>query len=671
MSARTRREPRLNLAVLRRVSADVFLCLMIPLILLGFIYRQMNEQILQQYYDRSRTTLRSSLGSLEVIFDNLDQIAVYLGDNSDIVSFYNVGREETGSNLTAFLKAQQVLSSVGVANDDVLNIQLYSAQSRTLLDFSTISLYPERYYGGSFLLENYDREGFEADFLEGEEFLGCSRGIATGTRFHSPESTLIYQIRHIGTSIRGRSNRILFYLSENHLLDMFLALDSYEDSNLFLLNEKGDVLVRHGDGAIPDGTVSETLELDGHGDLSGSYNLKVNGEETSVTYCRSTRRGWTCVAALPYRQVLSATSAFRIPMLILFIVALLAGIMLLILHGVRLAYPAYEVASILRTGTQRSDFPQIADKVRELARSNEQMQETISRQLSAVRAEAFIRLLTGEDLSEEEKLNALEGLGIRKDADFYMILLINANDIRIDSDLEELGMQRALLDNLLKEQKTLEISEIFPVDIERSVVCLTADGLSMRDFQRRAEEMITLARKSMNSEEAISYSVGGDIVDSAAKLFKAFLHAQLALKIPQNIFGTHAIQWYERARQFAGMDSIAPGTSEDTVSPQNQVLIENIKKYIRENYSNPQLSLSLVGDEFYITEVYLSKLFKKATGENFSHYVEGIRMNRARELMAEGCKVTDIVKQVGYNSPQVYRRAWKRYFREEEDPGET
>ena len=671
MSVKTRREPRLNLAVLRRVSAGVFLCLMIPLILLGFIYRRMNEQILQQYYDRSRTTLRSSLGSLEVIFDNLDQIAVYLGDNSDIVSFYNVSRERAGSNLTAFLKAQQVLSSVGVANDDILNIQLYSAQSRTLLDFSTISLYPERYYGGSFLLENYDREGFEADFLEGEEFLGCSRGIATGTRFHSPESTLIYQIRHIGTSIRGRSNRILFYLSENHLLDLFLTLDSFEDSSLFLLNEKGDVLLRHGEGAIPDSAVSETLQLDSHGDLGGNYNMKLNGEETSVTYCRSAGRGWTCVAALPYRQVLSATSAFRVPMLILFIVAVLAGIMLLILHGVRLAYPAYEVASILRTGTQRSDFPQIADKVRELARSNEQMQETINRQLTAVRAEAFIRLLTGEDLSEEEKLNALEDLGIRKDADLYMILLINANDIRIDSDLEELGMQRALLDNLLKEQKTLEISEIFPVDIERSVLCLTADGISMRDFQRRAEEMITLARKSMNAEEAISYSVGGDIVDSAAKLFKAFLHAQLALKIPQNIFGTHAIQWYERARQFAGLDNVAPGTAEDTVSPQNQVLIENIKKYIRENYSNPQLSLSLVGDEFYITEVYLSKLFKKATGENFSHYVEGIRMNRAKELMAEGCKVTDIVKQVGYNSPQVYRRAWKRYFREEEDPRET
>ena len=671
MNKQTHHKFRLNRAALRRASAGVLLSLLIPLIVLGVIYGQMNRKIMTQYYDRSLTTLRSSLGSLGLIIDNLDQIAVYLGDNAEIIQFYNLDRDEARNNLTSFLKAQQVLSSIRVANNDVVNVQLYSARSGTLIDFNTISMYIDRYYGSSFLLNDYNRESFLEEYLEGEQYLGFSRKLVTGTRFRSPEMALIYQARHIGSNIRSRDNRVLFYLSEDHLLDLFRTLDDDENSSLYLLNESGDVLLRHGGGDLPDGAVADVLHLADHEQQNGYYNVEVDRVSTFVTYCTNAERGWTCVATLPNQQVLSATSVFRVPMIVLFIIALLAGIMLLILHGARLAYPVYEVADILRTGTERTEYPLIADKVRELAQSNERLQETIRQQVSAVKSEAFIRLLTGEDFSEEEKLNVLEGLGIRKDADYYMILLINANDVRIDTDLEDLGMQRVLLEHFLKEQKTLEISDVFPVDIERSVLCLTADRIQKSEFQRRAEEMVSQARKSLGMGESASYSVGGDIVDSAANLFKAFLHAQLALKTSQNIFGTHAIQWYERARQFAEMGDTGSETQEDTVSRQNHILIENIQTYIQENYSNPQLSLHLVGEEFYITEVYLSKLFKKVTGENFSHYVEEIRMNRARELLEEGYKVTEVVQLVGYNSPQVFRRAWKRHFKEEEENRES
>ena len=103
------------------------------------------------------------------------------------------------------------------------------------------------------------------------------------------------------------------------------------------------------------------------------------------------------------------------------------------------------------------------------------------------------------------------------------------------------------------------------------------------------------------------------------------------------------------------------GTDENGISNQSRQLIEQVQKFIRENYSNPQLSLSMVGEEFYITEVYLSKLFKKVTGENFSKYVEAVRMVEAKRLLDEGRKVSEVVVLTGYNSPQVFRRAWKRY----------
>ena len=671
MNTRRRQNVRNHLVILRRVSTGVFLSLLIPLVLLGVVYGRMNAKIREQYYERSIANMTSSLHGMELLFDNLDQIAVYLGDNYEVTDYFNIDRTEIRTNLTAFLKAQQVVSSISIANSDVANIQLYSARSGTLIDFDTVSLYPERYYGHDFWMEEYDCNRFRAEYLQDDRFLGCSRQIVTGTRYNGSEPTLIYQRRLISSHMTSRNNRILFSLSESHLLDLFRSLDDYEDSSLFLLNEQGDILLQHEGTAVRENILPLLQQAGSSDGITGYFNVKTDGMNASVTCCRSEKRGWLCVAVLPYQMILSATNTFRTSMLILLIIAVLAGVSLLILHGVRLATPAFEVADVLRDGTEKADFTQIAGKVRELARNNEQLQETIDRQVSAVKAEAFLQLLTGEDLSDAEKLDALDGIGIPKNADYYMILLFNANDTRIDADLEVYGMQRVLLENLLKEQNTLEMSEFFPMDMERSVLCLTADGLSRAEFQRRAEEMVSRVRQSLEIAGEISYSVGGDIVDSAARLSRAFLHAQLALKIPQNIFGTHVIQWYERAKQFTDLGNVSSGDSEDAVSPQNRILIENIKKYIQDHYSNPQLSLSLVGEEFYITEVYLSKLFKKATGENFSRYVEGIRMKRAKELLDEGHKVSEVVQLVGYNSPQVFRRAWKRYYKEEEETGET
>ena len=667
MKIRTRQNYRINLVMLRKVSAGVFLSLLLPLILLGIVYGRLNAKIREQYYERSITHMQSSLRSMELLFDNMDQIAVYLGDNISVSDYYNIDRASIGKNLTAFLRTRQVLNSISVANSDVANIQLYSARSGTLIDFNTVSLFPERYYGNNFHLKDYSYLDFRSAYLQGDQYLGFSRGTVSGTRFNGEETALIYQIRHLGASLLSRNNRVLFYLPETRLLEMFRSLDNYDSCSLFLLNEKGDVILGHTGEAIAESAVPEILRLSPADSLSGYYNAQFGKVRTSISFCRSEKRGWLCVSVLPYQMILSATHTFRTSMVILLIVAALAGISMLILHGIRLVYPVFEVADVFRSGAEKTDLSQIAEKVRDLARSNEQLQEKISRQVSAVKAEAFLRLLTGEDLSDAEKLTALESLGIRKDADWYMILLFNANDIRIDTDLEAYGMQRVLLENLLKEQDTLEISDIFPIDIERSVLCLTADGLTLQDFQRRAEDMVSHVRKSMDMAEDISYSVGGDIVSTAVNLSGAFLHAQLALKIPQNIFGAHVIQWYERAKQFADLGSIGSEASEDAVSLQNRILIENIQNYIRDNYSNPQISLSLVGEAFYITEVYLSKLFKKATGENFSRFVESVRMKKAKELLEEGYKVSEIVRMVGYNSPQVFRRAWKRYYREEKE----
>lgn len=98
----------------------------------------------------------------------------------------------------------------------------------------------------------------------------------------------------------------------------------------------------------------------------------------------------------------------------------------------------------------------------------------------------------------------------------------------------------------------------------------------------------------------------------------------------------------------------------ESKSTQN-LLIERIQEYIKINYMNSSLSLSKISEEFKISESYFSFLFKEVTKENFSDYLEKIRMDKATHLLSTTSKnIADIAKEVGYNNTASFRRAFKR-----------
>jgi two-component system response regulator YesN len=92
-------------------------------------------------------------------------------------------------------------------------------------------------------------------------------------------------------------------------------------------------------------------------------------------------------------------------------------------------------------------------------------------------------------------------------------------------------------------------------------------------------------------------------------------------------------------------------------------IIQRIKQYIQENYKDSSLCLSKLSDQFHLSESYLSYLFKEVTGENFSNYLEQIRMEKALQLVHEKqINLSDIYYEVGYNNANSFRRAFKKTY---------
>lgn len=95
----------------------------------------------------------------------------------------------------------------------------------------------------------------------------------------------------------------------------------------------------------------------------------------------------------------------------------------------------------------------------------------------------------------------------------------------------------------------------------------------------------------------------------------------------------------------------------------NDKLIASIINYIEKNYDNPDLCLNVIASHFGISDKYLSDFFKEQTGENFSSYVEKIRMNHALELLKdESLSIGYIAKKSGYNSTNTFYKVFKRNF---------
>lgn len=94
----------------------------------------------------------------------------------------------------------------------------------------------------------------------------------------------------------------------------------------------------------------------------------------------------------------------------------------------------------------------------------------------------------------------------------------------------------------------------------------------------------------------------------------------------------------------------------------NNKLIENIIKYINENYRE-NINLETVAKNVFITPPYVSILFKQVLGIHFVDYLHKIRLNKACELLRDPkLKSYEIAYMVGYNDDKYFSQIFKKHF---------
>ncbi|TBL80109.1 helix-turn-helix domain-containing protein [Paenibacillus thalictri] len=95
-------------------------------------------------------------------------------------------------------------------------------------------------------------------------------------------------------------------------------------------------------------------------------------------------------------------------------------------------------------------------------------------------------------------------------------------------------------------------------------------------------------------------------------------------------------------------------------APKAGSLVSTIEKYIQENYTR-DLGLEQIAAEMGVSDKYVSRVFKDKTGVNLTDYINQLRLEKAKELLAQtDMRVNDIAEQIGIHSRTTFLRVFKK-----------
>jgi two-component system response regulator YesN len=90
-------------------------------------------------------------------------------------------------------------------------------------------------------------------------------------------------------------------------------------------------------------------------------------------------------------------------------------------------------------------------------------------------------------------------------------------------------------------------------------------------------------------------------------------------------------------------------------------LVSDTIKYMECNFSSMDISLKTISYHMQVNAAHLGRAFRNETGEYFSDYLNRIRVERAKELLATtNIKVNEISEKVGFMNTSYFCAVFKK-----------
>lgn len=151
--------------------------------------------------------------------------------------------------------------------------------------------------------------------------------------------------------------------------------------------------------------------------------------------------------------------------------------------------------------------------------------------------------------------------------------------------------------------------------------------------------------------------------EAAAFKSGAESHLNICLKVPYQLYMSDLMEdFYAIPAKIRKIHTTRSGEAEEVSQEGKSDMIDIAIQYMKRSYRE-NLSLELVSSIVYLNPVYFSKLFKQKTGTGYKEYLTNLRMERAKELLANpDLSVTKIAELAGYPDVRHFTQVFRKHY---------
>jgi len=123
--------------------------------------------------------------------------------------------------------------------------------------------------------------------------------------------------------------------------------------------------------------------------------------------------------------------------------------------------------------------------------------------------------------------------------------------------------------------------------------------------------------------------------------------------------GTH-VSWGEAMEYLKKLSSMMFAESRGGMEREENVVVRKVQRYVKEHLGG-DLSLVAIGDVIGHNSKYLSRLYKKATGEDLSSYISGTKLKKAQAMLKDtNMKIYEVSAAIGFLSEPYFYRFFRK-----------
>ncbi len=175
---------------------------------------------------------------------------------------------------------------------------------------------------------------------------------------------------------------------------------------------------------------------------------------------------------------------------------------------------------------------------------------------------------------------------------------------------------------------------------------------------------------SKQTEQLFSLVEDGNVPTDYARIFCHSLASLLIHELPREdmsrIAGSLSLMYQAdtlssyRLHLANVLQKLLSSEDRDSAAAGDSLLVQ-IRQYVAQNFDDCNFSLQKCADALHINNSYLSHYFKEQTGMTLNHYIASLRIERAKELLADtNLSLSVISEEVGYYNLNSFIRRFKQ-----------